>query len=30
MEDMVGEWVREHAPEIAEALLQEVDKHDLN
>ena len=29
MEDMVGEWVREHAPEIAEALLREVDKHDL-
>ena len=30
MEDMVGEWVREHAPEIAEALLREVDKHDLD
>ena len=26
---MAGEWVREHAPEIAEALLREVDKHDL-
>ena len=29
IEDMVGEWVREHAPEIAEALLREVDQHDL-
>ena len=26
---MVGEQVRLHAPEIAEALLLEADKHDL-
>lgn len=29
IEDMVGEQVRLHAPEIAEALLLEADKHDL-
>ena len=28
-EDIVREWVREHAPDIAEALLREIDKHDL-
>ena len=29
IEDMVGEQVRLHAPEIAEAVLLEADKHDL-